>query len=330
MNWVITGYGNIAKVFEDCLSFFPNDRLIGICTKKKFLNKKKIKISKSEDEIFSLKKIDSVYISNLNNMHLSSSLKSMEYNLPFILEKPSLNNCLDFEIFYKQFKKKPILFYEGYMNLFYPSFLRCIELIKNNEIGVIKNIKASIKFSIKKKSIFGFNYFTKTKDSRLRDPNKFGGSLNDIGCYGLAFANELFYKLYGYIPEPNIINVKNIFDRNTKVDLESFSMIKYHENFNLHLESSIISNDKSFIEILGTKGSILFNDPWVESDNTNLVVKKNKDRLIRFDRKPRHYYMINSFKKDLLLNKNQKNKKISINIEKLKLNTFLLENLRAG
>ena len=324
MNWGIIGYGNIARVFEQAINSLSQNNLIVIKTNKN-LKSNKIKIVREYLDFFLTKKLDAVYISNLNNQHFDSAIKCIENQKKFIVEKPALNNLREFNIFKKKIINNPVLFYEGYMNLYYPYIDKILSYIKANKIGKLKKIYCDLGFSIKRKK-FGFNFYKIKKNHRLRNDKLGGGAINDIGCYSISFSHFLLNKL-------NINVSKYLFLKKKKnisshVEEDAFCQIIYNDEVLTEYNCSIINDLDDKIILDGTDGRIIINNPWVISKETNLklvdIDGKKIEEIFYFD-VPRHNYIIQELNHSLFMSKEKIEKKIEENLFFLERNTEILE-----
>ena len=96
-------------------------------------------------------------------------------------------NERDFSECIKAIKINNVFFMEGLMYLHHPQILKSIQIIKNGEIGKIKNIIASFGYKIGKKFLFSKLKKIDTK-SRIFSPELGGGAIYDLGCYPLTAA----------------------------------------------------------------------------------------------------------------------------------------------
>ena len=101
INWGILGFGRMGLTFANAIEETSNSKLIGIASKsgntfKEFKNK-------SYAEIIDDKKIDAIYLSTLNNSHISLIKEIIKTGKKILCEKPvstSLDDLLILEILY--------------------------------------------------------------------------------------------------------------------------------------------------------------------------------------------------------------------------------------
>lgn len=325
MNWGIIGYGNIAQTFEKTIEELDGQKICAIKTQKKL--KKNFYLYRDYNEFFLSNLFDAVYVSNRNNLHLESALECIKFKKKFIIEKPFLNSIEDFLIFEKKLNLNPVLFYEGYMNLYYSIINNIFNYAKNN-LGELKHISCSTGFSIKKKK-FGFKYYSLNKNHRIRSKIFYGGAINDIGCYCVAFVTKLISFLE-YDLEKFSIDKKNVLIGTTSVDEQANCEINYN-NININLNCSIIKDVEDKIFIIGSKGKIIIFNPWLLSDKTKVIYEDSHGTTLKEEYPtvvPRHKDLILNFCKDSALPEEQISQIIKKNLQILKINTSIIEQWR--
>ena len=273
IRWGIIGLGNMASKFAESFSNQPDISLQGIASLsnlekfgKKFNIKKEHNYRTYSDLLKSVE-IDAVYISTVNNSHSSLIKEAIQNNKKILCEKPYVTNLDDAKLIFEAIKKKKILFVEAIAYRSHPITSEILKIIDNGEIGVIKEIHASFGFKVKKKK----------KESRLFNKNLGGGSILDLGCYPVSFA-ELFRN-----------NSKELrFIKSTGTfcfpDIDDEAKIEYIMNDNILVKAAVsfkenLSND---CIIYGSKKKLRIITPWLPEKKTIIEITENENYYKKF------------------------------------------------
>ena len=324
-NWGIIGYGNIAKNFEKNISKKKNNILKGISSKsKKIKDTKNLEVYNDELSLLSNKDINSVYVSNLNNQHFESAINCIKNKKNFIIEKPSFINEDEKNIFIKSLELSNSLIMEGYMNLYHPQMNTVKDLILDNEIGDLKEIDATIGFSIIKKFLF-FKYYKYKKNHRLLDKNKGGGAIFDIGCYGVATTRKIINDIFKESIDFRLINVDGKIGR-TNIDETASASLLFDNDVISNIKCSIIKNLDDKIKILGSEGFIEILDPWTPCKEAKIILKNKKGKKIIHTgtSKSAYWYEIDFFNKMIIANSEKKIKIKNDQIRDIEKNTMTI------
>jgi len=258
INWGILGLGKMGFTFANAIRETSNSKLVGIASKsgntfKDFKNT-------SYEEIINDKKIDAIYISTLNNTHISLIKKIIKSEKKILCEKPISITLKELEEIQKLILEKKIQLYEAIAYYSHQQTTDIINLINNDEIGEIKSIESNFGFKAKFKST-----------SRLFDKSLGGGSIYDLGCYPISFV-MLFAK------EPKKLNItfKNLNYSKSGVDDEAIAHLSYDNKFEAKIHVSIKNDLNNICIIKGSKGSIKIIEPWNPGNNSIIEVTNNK------------------------------------------------------
>ena len=258
-----------------------------------------IDITDNYDESIKKTNVDIVYISLINSLHYKCLKKAIKSNKHILIEKPA---CINFEeikdIRKDIYKNKNIYFKEAILYLNHPLIKNIQEISNNENIGKIIKIKSEYGFNFKKKRFF---FFLKKKNRKYFDKLSGGGAIMNFGHYPLS-AFKVFNKGFGIIKK---ISKKNIFGSS---NVEEFSdlEIEFSDQVKLTAKVSIIQNLDSYIEILGEKGSIRINNPWIPNQNYVIILNKNniKKEYNFIEKKSLWQLTLENIEKDLTQFKN--------------------------
>ena len=157
--------------------------------------------------------------------------------------------------------------------------------------------------------------------NRLTDPNLGGGSINDLGCYGVSFANKLA-NLKGL---DNVIKVKkeNIIGK-TNVDENAKLSISYDNDFHANLEVSFIKNIGCEAVIEGTKGKIIVPDLVKPQDNFKIILKNKTSKVFNFKAGNLYSYIATDVERYVKNNLKEADS-IGLNLSEIRKNLILLD-----
>lgn len=124
--------------------------------------------------------LDAVYISVVNNLHLQTVKKCLDYGKAVICEKPAVCTLEEADQLISYVRSKQVLFMEGMWTNFLPCIQKTKEWIQQEKIGRIRNIQSSFSFCTPYQ-----------ENSRLYSKALGGGGLLDLGIYGIAFSIEM-------------------------------------------------------------------------------------------------------------------------------------------
>jgi len=258
INWGILGFGRMGFAFANAIEKTSNSKLIGIASKsgntfKDFKNR-------SYEELIHDKKINAIYISTLNNTHVSLIKEIIEAGKKILCEKPVSINFKELEEVQKIILEKKIQFYEAIAYYSHPQTIKIVNLIDNDEIGEIKSIESNFGFKAKFKP-----------SSRLFDKSLGGGSIFDLGCYPISFV-----MLFAENPKKLIITSKNLSYSKSGVDDEAIAHLNYDNKFEAKIHVSIKNELNNNCVIKGSKGSIKIVEPWNPAINSIIEVTNKK------------------------------------------------------
>ncbi|SDJ23760.1 Gfo/Idh/MocA family protein [Salimicrobium halophilum] len=186
--------------------------------------------------------IDAVYIPLPNHLHKEWTIKAAEKGKHILCEKPLGLTMDEAEQMKKAADMNNVLLMEAFMYYFHPQHERVKEIITSGEIGEVKYMRASHSFLMPE---------DKRKTNIRADKDKGGGSIYDVGCYGIhAIRNVLE-------DEPESVFVHGTKDENHGIESTSIGYFTFTDGKKAVMESSFDMTNKNEYEIIGTKGKIL-------------------------------------------------------------------------
>ena len=282
INWGILGLGDIAHTFSEGFEDTSNAKLLAVASKDlEKLNKFKDKFNVENkflfndyEDLINCKEVDIIYIALPNFFHHHWALKSIRNKKHILVEKPVTLNLKEIENIKKNLNGEKIFFGEAFMYRYHPQIETILEIIKNNDIGNLLNMKSQFGTNFLSKKKFWF--FDKKKkidpNNRLFSKKLGGGCILDLGCYPSSFS--LLISSLASNKDNLEIKLSNIFREmgETNVDVDCYAKIIFGDNFFSEIYASFKKDLGRKTEIYGEKGSIVINDSWFGSKS---IIKKD-------------------------------------------------------
>ncbi|WP_347862352.1 Gfo/Idh/MocA family oxidoreductase [Salimicrobium sp. PL1-032A] len=250
IRWGIMGAANIAKKqLIPAITRARNAEVTAIATgsdpEKAAQLADQFEIEKAYDSYEQLledEDIDAVYIPLPNHLHKEWTIKAAEKGKHILCEKPLGLSVKEVEEMEAAALNHGVLLMEAFMYYFHPQHDRVKEIIASGEIGQVKYMRASHSFLLPEE---------KRKTNIRADKEKGGGSIYDVGCYGVhAIRNVLE-------DEPDKVVVHSTVDEHYGIESTSVGYFTFTDGKRAVMESSFDMTNKNEYEIIGTKGKIL-------------------------------------------------------------------------
>jgi len=270
LRWGVIGAGHMANTFAHSIQEIENAKLVAISSKdnknleifaNRFKIDKKFRFSNYE-EICKINEVDAIYISSLNNTHFDLIKLVAMNNKNILCEKPfclNLNEAIEIQEILKKYK---VSFFEAIAHLSHPQTDQIFNLINNGELGEIMSIESS----------FGFKVRKIDPKSRLFNKELGGGAILDIGCYPLSFISL-------FLENENKIEFKDTHVEmcNTNVDIAASANLLINNKIKCKIKVSLKENFKNNSIVVGSKGTMVINSPWLPEKKVFLeVFAKNR------------------------------------------------------
>ena len=247
MNFGIIGLGRIAKKFAKTINEIEGSTLYAVGSRdiikaEEFKREFNANVAYgSYEELYEDKNIDCIYIATPNSMHYKNAMDALMHGKNVICEKPFTINPSEAKELYNYAKEHNLFIMEALWIEFLPAYKRIKEIIKNGEIGNVKEVRVSYGFSI-------------SPDRRER---KFisslgGGALLDIGIYNLA--------LIDLILDGRPISINSCYRLN-EYNTDEWSRVELiYSNAKAIMTTAIGEDLKREAYIIGDKGMICIPD----------------------------------------------------------------------
>lgn len=266
----VLGTANIAETMIQAAELSDKVQITAIAGRDKakslhYAERFNIPISYSNyDDLLNSKDVDAIYLPLVNSLHTEWVIKALKKGFNVLCEKPLATNAKDAESILKAARRTQLSVVEGFMYQHHPMYKEIAGIIASGEIGSLSTLSAC------------FSWFC---DDRSETPANFelgGGCLLDVGCYPVHF----FRLVTGAEPLKAFA-----FEKRSNVDDTMMGTLVFPDNILAQFESSIANFERHKAEITGTKGSIVSNKPWVNTDSKSHITvycEDKPERVIEF------------------------------------------------
>ncbi|SEP81684.1 Predicted dehydrogenase [Virgibacillus subterraneus] len=191
------------------------------------------------DKLLDDSNIDAVYIPLPNHLHKQWVIEAAKKGKHILCEKPAAINSNDVLEMKKVCDEHGVLFMEAFMYYFHSQHNRVKEIIDSGEIGEVKLMRAA------------FSFYLAKKENNIRMSNqKGGGSIYDIGCYGIHSIRNILRT------EPNTVQVHGAVDPAYGVETDAVGYMTFPNGVRAIFDSSFNMAHRSEYEVVGTEGRI--------------------------------------------------------------------------
>ena len=187
--------------------------------------------------------LDALYIPLPNALHAEWTIKALRAGRAVLCEKPLCGTLAETEQVLAVARESGTPLWEAFVFPFHQQMAKIRGLLADGAIGDLREIQSNFHFVLDRRD-----------DFRLRRGMD-GGALNDVGCYPVRLAVELFTgdlesawataELGGY-----------------GVDVDLQGSVGYSGHQRLTVSCSFLRSDDRFARLLGTAGQIHITDPF--------------------------------------------------------------------
>ena len=261
IRWGIAGPGAIAHKFAKAVKNVDCAELVAVASRseqnaRSFADKYDIPLSFCGYENMAVSdKVDAVYISTPHPFHISCAELFMKHGKHVLCEKPLCVNASQAEYLKKCASDNGVFLMEAMWTRFLPAVIESQRLVSEGIIGDIKGIEADFCYSS-----------SPEQEAKLFQNHMAGGSLLDVGVYGLHFVSMFL----GSSPQ----TVAAVADVSDGADLHTNVLLKYQNGALASVSSAIDVYKPESAYIYGTDGYMHF--PLFYGANEFYIVKDGK------------------------------------------------------
>jgi predicted dehydrogenase len=187
--------------------------------------------------------VDALYIALPNSLHAEWTIRALTAGKPVLCEKPLCGRLEETRRVLAVARETGTLLWEAFVFPFQEQLAQVRELVAGGAIGELREIQSSFHFSV-----------TKPDNIRMFASLE-GGALNDVGCYPIRLAFELF----GAEHDSALASAQ---PGGHGIDLESWGVLRYPGGRRLLLSCGLNRAYDAFSRLLGSAGQIHITNPF--------------------------------------------------------------------
>jgi predicted dehydrogenase len=187
--------------------------------------------------------IDALYIPLPNSLHAEWTIRALRAGRPVLCEKPLTGSLAETERVLGVARETGTLLWEAFVFPFHAQFERIANQLSAGVIGELREIQSSFHFRVSR------------PDNIRMSAALDGGALNDVGCYPVRLARELFaaeHTAAGATAEWG----------GDGVDVESWGILGFPGGRRLLLSCGMRRSYDTFTRLQGTAGQIHVTNPF--------------------------------------------------------------------
>jgi xylose dehydrogenase (NAD/NADP) len=185
--------------------------------------------------------IEVVYVSLPNSMHVPWAVWALEAGKHVLCEKPLTRRAADAEAAFDVAEGAGRFLVEGFMWRHHPQTEAVARLVAEGAVGDLRQAHAVFSFSL-----------GEGPDVRW-EPGLEGGALMDVGCYCVSALRML-------CGEPERVSCETV--ERGGVDARASAVLRFPGGVLGTLECAFDTAPRSFLEVVGSTGRLLVDDPW--------------------------------------------------------------------
>lgn len=249
LNWGLLSTARINRALIKPLRASNRTRLLGVASRslssaEAYAREWSIpRAYESYDALLNDPEIDVVYNPLPNHLHAEWTIKAMRAGKHVLCEKPLALSLAEVDAIMSASKETGKVVAEAFMYRHHPQTLRVKEIVDAGGIGKVQLIRGTFTFMLKREG-----------DVRLVKEYG-GGSLWDVGCYPVSYARTIVgakpAEVFGWQAEgPG------------GCDESFYGQVRFENGVCLQFDCGFRSPFRSFIEIVGTEGTIHIPNPF--------------------------------------------------------------------
>ena len=267
IRWGIVGPGGIANKFAKAIKNVDCAELAAVASRseqsgKAFAEKYDIpNVFCGYESMAKSDAVDAVYIATPHPFHKPCTELFLENKKHVLCEKPICVNTTQAKALKKMAKDNDVFLMEAMWTRFLPAINEAISIVKSGEIGDVLGVSADFCYSL-----------TPEEEPKIYLNNMAGGSLLDVGIYGLHFASLFLGS------KPELINaVSNV---QNGVDVHTHVLLRYNGGAIADISSAIGVKKPENAYIYGSKGHICL-PTFYGAQELLLTVGENTRKIVK-------------------------------------------------
>jgi len=203
--------------------------------------------------------VDVIYNPLPNSLHACWTIRALEAGLPVLCEKPFTANAAEARqvLAARDRTGQPVA--EAFMYRFHPLYAAVLERVRDGAVGDVIGIQST------------FTWFLDDRTEIPASAELAGGALMDVGCYPVNFARLITGG------EPTRAAA---FQRGKDIDDTFVGLLDFPNGVLAQIECSIESYERTRAEIVGTRGTLVIDAPWIPGEEQATFVVRNENGVV--------------------------------------------------
>lgn len=197
----------------------------------------------SYEELLAAPNVDVVYNPLPNSLHSEWTERAAEAGKHILCEKPLAVTMAEVDRMIEAAGRNRVVLFEAYMYRHHPQTLKVQELVAQGTVGQVRLVHAVFSYTLNRPG-----------DVRL-DPNLGGGSLWDVGCYPVSFAQAVMRTA-----PAEVFAWQNLGD--SGVDMTFAGQMRFADGVLAQFDSSFQAAFRARAEVIGSEGTLIVDHPW--------------------------------------------------------------------
>jgi len=204
--------------------------------------------------------VDVIYVPLPNHLHVEWTVKALDAGKHVLCEKPLALSVEDVDRIAAACRRTGKAAAEAFMYRHHPLTQAVQDFAASGRLGAVTCYRGAFTF-----------HLTRDGDVRL-DPAMGGGSLWDVGCYPLSYANLIA----GAAPV-DVFGWQRTSDRG--VDMQFFAMMRYADGSVAQFDSGFAGPFRAEMEVVGTGGTLRIHRPFKTDERSRLEFTAATDEV---------------------------------------------------
>jgi predicted dehydrogenase len=186
--------------------------------------------------------VDAVYIGLPNSLHAEMTIEAARAGKHVLCEKPVANRAADAERMARACAEAGVVLMEAFMWRHHPQHARVRELMRDGAIGDPTFVRSSFTYVI--------SPLVESKPNVRLQADLQGGSLMDVGCYGVNAAR------WAFEAEPVAVAGQQIVDPDSGVDIAFVGALRFGDRQMAAIDSSFFRSFANYYVVEGSEGTL--------------------------------------------------------------------------
>jgi len=225
----------------------------------------------SYEELLASSEVDAVYVSLPNGLHAEWAVRALEAGKHVLVEKPLSSRVAEVERAFDAASAAGCVLTEGFMWRHHPQTRLVSSLVADGVVGEVRLVRASFSFTLG------------DEDPRW-SPSLDGGSLMDVGCYGVSAARLL-------CGEPT--DVAGFAVDRGGVDTRFAAVLRFGDGGPLAtVDCGFDLPMRKGLEVVGSDGVLTVADPWSAEERRIELRRVGSDEVEVFEAEDANMYAL--------------------------------------